>query len=57
MIDLCFWPTPNGWKVSIALEEMDLPYITFLINFDKGGSIRTKVQNPPQDYVSDLRRA
>lgn len=25
-IELYFWPTPNGWKVSIALEEMDLPY-------------------------------
>ena len=24
-IDLYFWPTPNGWKVSIALEEMALP--------------------------------
>ena len=25
-IDLYFWPTPNGWKISIALEEMGLPY-------------------------------
>ncbi len=25
-IELHFWPTPNGWKISIALEEMDLPY-------------------------------
>lgn len=25
-IELYFWPTPNGWKISIALEEMDLPY-------------------------------
>ncbi|HAJ46445.1 MAG TPA: thiol:disulfide oxidoreductase, partial [Alphaproteobacteria bacterium] len=21
MIDLYYWPTPNGWKVSIMLEE------------------------------------
>ena len=26
MIDLYFWPTPNGWKATIALEEMGLPY-------------------------------
>jgi hypothetical protein len=25
-IELWYWPTPNGWKVSIALEEMGLPY-------------------------------
>ncbi len=36
MIDLYFWPTPNGWKVSIALEEMELPYKTHLINIGKG---------------------
>ncbi len=35
-IDLYFWPTPNGWKVSIALEEMGLPYSTHLINIGKG---------------------
>ncbi|WP_127115977.1 glutathione S-transferase N-terminal domain-containing protein [Shimia sediminis] len=36
MIDLYFWPTPNGWKISIALEEMDLPYTTHLINIGAG---------------------
>ncbi|SLN30460.1 glutathione S-transferase N-terminal domain-containing protein [Ruegeria meonggei] len=36
MIDLYFWPTPNGWKASIALEEMRLPYTTHLINIGKG---------------------
>ncbi|HKA29705.1 MAG TPA: thiol:disulfide oxidoreductase, partial [Candidatus Binatia bacterium] len=24
MIDLYYWPTPNGWKVSIMLEECGL---------------------------------
>ena len=35
-IDLYFWPTPNGWKVAIALEEMDLPYKLNLIDIGAG---------------------
>ena len=35
-IDLFYWPTPNGWKVSIALEEMGLPYTTHLIDIGAG---------------------
>ncbi|MEO0937244.1 MAG: glutathione S-transferase N-terminal domain-containing protein [Pseudomonadota bacterium] len=35
-IDLYFWPTPNGWKVSIALEEMALDYDTHLIDITAG---------------------
>jgi GST-like protein len=35
-IDLYYWPTPNGWKISIALEEMGLRYKTHLINIGAG---------------------
>ena len=35
-IDLYYWPTPNGWKISIALEEMGLPYTVHPINIGKG---------------------
>ena len=35
-IDLYYWPTPNGWKISIALEEMGLPYTTHLVNIGAG---------------------
>lgn len=35
-IELLYWPTPNGWKVSIMLEECGLPYEIKLINIGKG---------------------
>ena len=35
-IDFYYSPTPNGWKVSIMLEECGLPYNTILINLKKG---------------------
>lgn len=35
-IELFYWPTPNGWKISIALEEMGLPYEVKLINIGAG---------------------
>ena len=34
-IDLYTWSTPNGRKVSIALEEMELAYDVFPINIGK----------------------
>lgn len=36
MIDAYFWPTPNGWKLSIALEEMDLDYRVIPVNIGRG---------------------
>ncbi len=35
-IELYYWPTPNGWKISIALEEMGLPYNLNLVNIGAG---------------------
>jgi GST-like protein len=32
MIDLHYWTTPNGHKVSIFLEEAGLPYKIFAVN-------------------------
>lgn len=40
MIDLYFWPTPNGWKISIALEEFGLSYKTHLIDITAGDQFR-----------------
>lgn len=35
-IELYYWPTPNGWKISIALEEMALPYRVNLVDIGRG---------------------
>ncbi len=35
MIDFYTWTTPNGRKVSIALEEMGLPYTTHAVDITK----------------------
>lgn len=35
-IQLWYWPTPNGWKVSIALEEMGLRYEVRPVNIGAG---------------------
>lgn len=35
MIDLYYWPTPNGRKVSILLEEIGIPYKVIKIDITK----------------------
>lgn len=40
MIELHYWPTPNGWKITIALEEMGLPYRVHLIDIGAGDQFR-----------------
>jgi GSH-dependent disulfide-bond oxidoreductase len=35
-IDIYYWPTPNGWKVTILLEELGAPYNIIPINIGKG---------------------
>ncbi len=35
MIDLYTFPTPNGWKASIMLEEVKLPYTTHVVHIGK----------------------
>jgi GST-like protein len=36
MIDLYFWPTPNGHKITIMLEECGLPYTLHPVDIAKG---------------------
>lgn len=35
-IDLYFWPTPNGWKIAIFLEEAGLPYNVVPVDITAG---------------------
>ncbi len=35
-IDLYFWTTPNGYKISIMLEELGVPYTVHKVNIGKG---------------------
>jgi GST-like protein len=42
MIELHYWPTPNGWKISIALEEMELPYEVHPVNIGRGDQFAPK---------------
>lgn len=39
-IDLYFWPTPNGHKISIMLEECELPYAVHLVDIGKGDQFK-----------------
>src|SRR5436305_6415735 len=40
MIDLHYAPTPNGWKISIMLEELGLPYKVIPVNIRAGDQFK-----------------
>ncbi|WP_026362951.1 glutathione S-transferase N-terminal domain-containing protein [Methylopila sp. M107] len=39
-IDLYYWPTPNGWKITIMLEELGLPYRLIPVNIGAGDQFK-----------------
>ncbi len=39
-IEVHYWPTPNGHKVTIALEEMGLPYDIVPVNIGRGDQFK-----------------
>jgi GST-like protein len=64
MIDLYTAPTPNGWKASICLEELEMPYEVQIVNLLQGdqkkpeyvrlnpnGRIPTIVDHDADDFV------
>ena len=40
MIDFYYWPTPNGWKVAIMLEECSLEYRMIRVNIGRGDQFK-----------------
>ncbi|MDH4191967.1 MAG: glutathione S-transferase N-terminal domain-containing protein, partial [Betaproteobacteria bacterium] len=40
MIDLYYWTTPNGHKITIFLEEAGLPYKIFPVNISQGDQFK-----------------
>jgi len=41
-IELYYWPTPNGWKISIMLEECGLAYTVHPVDISKGEQFEPK---------------
>jgi GST-like protein len=39
-IELYYWPTPNGYKISIMLEECKLPYTLIPVNIARGDQFK-----------------
>lgn len=44
MLELLYWPTPNGWKITIALEELGLPYRLRPVNIGRGEQFAPEFQ-------------
>ena len=40
MIDLYYWPTPNGWKITVMLEECGIDYRVIPVNIGTGDQFK-----------------
>jgi len=57
MIDLHYAPTPNGWKISIMLEELGLPYKVVPVNIRLGEQFRPEFLaiSPNNRWYAEVR--
>ena len=39
-LELFYWPTPNGWKITILLEELGVPYEVRYVNIGRGDQFK-----------------
>ncbi|MEM7214800.1 MAG: glutathione S-transferase N-terminal domain-containing protein [Pseudomonadota bacterium] len=39
-IELYYWPTPNGWKITVMLEELGIPYNVNYVNIGAGDQFK-----------------
>ncbi|GGE82737.1 glutathione S-transferase N-terminal domain-containing protein [Stappia taiwanensis] len=39
-IELFYWPTPNGWKITIMLEELGVPYKVTYVDIGAGDQFK-----------------
>ena len=67
MLDLYYWPTPNGHKITIFLEEAGLEYNLHRVNITKGeqfspdfllispnNKMPALIDHDPEDHAGDL---
>ena len=40
MIDLYYWPTPNGHKITMFLEETGVPYVIYPVHIGRGDQFK-----------------
>ena len=57
MIDVHYWPTPNGKKVTVLLEELGMPYRIVPCNIGKGDQFTKRLpeDRPQQPHAGDGR--
>ena len=56
MLDLYFWPTPNGKKVTILLEELGIPYTLNALNIGRGDQFTSDyLRMAPNNRMPALR--